>query len=48
MNQILAVVTGIFVLIAIFLFLDKGDKTVKIISVLAGNATTGIKTLQGR
>jgi hypothetical protein len=48
MKNIIAILTGIGLLIAIYLFLSNGDKTVKIIDVIASNTTTGIKTLQGR
>jgi hypothetical protein len=47
-NKIFDVIGGIGVLIAIFLFLNNGGATTKIISSLASNATAGIKTLQGR
>ncbi len=48
MKNILAILTGVGMLIAIYLFLVNGDKTVKIIEVLASNTTAGVKTLQGR
>lgn len=48
MSSVVKVLTGIGILIAIFLFLRNGDQTVKIISTLAYNTTAGIKTLQGR
>jgi hypothetical protein len=37
-----------FILIAIFLFLDKGSATIGIVNSLAGNTVAGIRTLQGR
>lgn len=48
MSKMVQVISGIFVLIGIYLFLSQGDKTVKIISTLASNATKGIAVLQGR
>ena len=48
MKDIVAILTGIGMLIAVYLFLSNGDKTVKIISTIAENTTAGIKTLQGR
>lgn len=48
MKSIVAIVGGIFMLIGIYLFINKGDSTVKIIDSLGKNATAGIATLQGR
>lgn len=48
MKKLVSILAGIGMLIGIFLFLSKGDETVSIINSLAGNATGGIKTLQGR
>lgn len=42
------ILTGIGILIAIFLFLSHGNTTVSIIQTLAQNSIAGIKTLQGR
>ena len=47
-NQIVAVLSGIGVLIAIYLFLSKGTQTVNIINAIAKNSVSGIKVLQGR
>lgn len=48
MNQIVTVLSGIGVLIGIYLFLSKGSQTVNIINTIASNSIQGIKTLQGR
>jgi hypothetical protein len=48
MKTILAIMTGIGMLIGLYLVVYNGDKTVKIIDTLAKNSTAGIKTLQGR
>ena len=48
MNQIVTVLSGIGVLIGIYLFLSKGTQTVNIIDTIAENSIKGIKTLQGR
>ena len=48
MNQIVTILSGIGVLIAIYLFLSKGTQTVNIINSIARNSISGIKTLQGR
>ena len=48
MSAILKIMSGIGVLIAIYLFLSNGSQTVKIINSLAGNLTDGIQVLQGR
>lgn len=48
MKLILTVLTGTGLLIAIYLFLSQGDRTVKIIDTLASNSIQGIRTLQGR
>lgn len=48
MSKIFDVVAGAGVLIAIFLFLFHGDKTVKIITSLSSASTNSIKALQGR
>lgn len=48
MKDIVGILTGIGLLIMIYLFLSKGDKTVSIIKAIAENTTAGIKTLQGR
>lgn len=41
-------VAGIGTLIALYLFLKNPSAATSIISALASNATSGIKTLQGR
>lgn len=48
MSLMAKVISGIFVLIGIYLFVFNGDKTAKIISAIATNSTAGIKALQGR
>lgn len=48
MNQLVTILSGIGVLIAIYLFLSKGTQTVNIINSIARNSISGIKTLQGR
>lgn len=47
-KDIVTILSGIGVLIGIYLFLARGDQTAKIIAVIAENTTAGIKTLQGR
>lgn len=48
MRDLVAILSGIGLLIAIFLFLNKGDQTVKIINSMATNSVKGITALQGR
>lgn len=48
MNKVFEVVSGIGILIAIFLFLNNYKATTSIISSISSNAVSGIKTLQGR
>jgi len=48
MKDIVAILTGIGMLIAVYLFLSRGSETVKIIETIASNTTKGIKTLQAR
>lgn len=48
MSKLVSVLSGVGLLIGIFLFLDKGTATVNIINTIAGNSVKGIKTLQGR
>lgn len=48
MKSVVVVLSGIGALIALFLLLNKGDKTVAIIKAIAENSTAGIKVLQGR
>jgi hypothetical protein len=47
MKGLVAIIGGIFMLIGIYLFINKGDATVKIIDSLGKNAIGGISTLQG-
>lgn len=47
-TQIGKIVSGIGLLIAIYLFLSHADQTAQIISTFAYNTTQGIKVLQGR
>jgi hypothetical protein len=48
MKQFIKIVSGIGILIAIYLFLSKGTTTASIINSIASNTVAGIKTLQGR
>ena len=48
MNNIVNILSGIGLLIAIFLFLSRADATTKIIRVIAENMINGIQVLQGR
>lgn len=48
MREIGNILAGIGILIAIYLFLSRGNITVRIIQTMAENAIAGIKTLQGR
>lgn len=48
MNKFVDILSGIGVLIGIYLFISNGDKTVKIIDTVATNSIKGISTLQGR
>lgn len=48
MNKVFEVVSGIGILIAVFLFLNNYKATTSIISSLASNSISGIKVLQGR
>lgn len=48
MNDIIKIVSGIGVLIAIYLFVKNSDSTAKIINSFAYNSVQGIKALQGR
>lgn len=48
MRSIMAIAGWIMVLIAIFLLISNGDKTVKVINALSDPALKGIKELQGR
>jgi hypothetical protein len=42
------VISGIGVLIAVYLFVSRADETATIINTIASNSVAGIKTLQGR
>jgi len=44
----MSIVGGAFILIAIYLFISDGDKTVQVINALANNSVLAVKTLQGR
>ncbi|WP_179865940.1 hypothetical protein [Bacillus wiedmannii] len=48
MNRVLGIVSGIGLLIALYLFLSNAKQTTQIIDSMAGNSIKGIKTLQGR
>ena len=47
-NKIVEIVSGIFVLIAIFLFLNNSKATSSIVSTIAANSIRGIAVLQGK
>ncbi|MGE2624072.1 hypothetical protein ACQH8C_23240 [Escherichia coli] len=48
MGRMLGVLSGIGMLIAIYLFLSNSRQTTQNIDSIAGNGVKGIKTLQGR
>jgi len=48
MGKLIVILSGIGMLIAIYLFLSRSKDTVNVINSLASNATKGISTLQGR
>ena len=48
MSHISSWISGIGILIFVYLVLRHGDQTVNIISQFANSATSGIKALQGR
>jgi hypothetical protein len=48
MGKVMDIVSGVGILIGIYLFLSRGDSSVKIIDTIAKNSVDGIKTLQGR
>ena len=48
MNRVFDTLSGIGILIGIYLFLNNGSATTSIIKTIAENTTSGIKTLQGR
>jgi hypothetical protein len=48
MSKVFDVLSGIGILIGIYLFLNNGKATTSIIQTIAQNTTSGIKTLQGR
>ena len=48
MSKLVTVLSGIGVLIAIYLFLNNGRETTSIINSIGSNSIAGIKTLQGR
>ena len=48
MNKVFEVISGIGILIALFLFLRNYKATTSIISSMSSNAISGIKVLQGR
>ena len=47
-GSIVEIVSGMGVLIAIYLFLSKGDSTVNIIKQLGSSSSSMVRTLQGR
>ena len=48
MKGLMGVIGGAFILIAIYLLVYNGDKTVQVINALSGPTIQSIKTLQGR
>lgn len=48
MSKVFNVISGIGVLIAIFLFLNNSKATTSIIGTIGSNSISGIKVLQGR
>lgn len=48
MNKVMSVITGVGLLIGIYLFLDNYNATKTIVNSLGSNAVSGIKVLQGR
>lgn len=48
MRTVVEVLSGIGILIGIYLFLSNGKQTVNIIDTIGSNSIKGIKTLQGR
>ncbi|CKE75959.1 Uncharacterised protein [Streptococcus pneumoniae] len=48
MSRVLGIVSGMGMLIAVYLFLNNAKQTTQIIDSIAGNGVKGIKTLQGR
>ncbi|MDA2738820.1 hypothetical protein PDQ75_27175 [Bacillus cereus group sp. Bc015] len=48
MSRVLGIISGIGMLIAVYLFLNNAKQTTQIIDSIAGNGVKGIKTLQGR
>jgi hypothetical protein len=48
MNKVVSIISGIGVLILVYLFLSNSTSSVKIINSVATNSIKGIKTLQGR
>lgn len=48
MNKVFDVISGIGVLIAVFLFLNNSGQTTSIINTIGKNSISGIRTLQGR
>jgi hypothetical protein len=47
-RDIVTVLTGMGILIGIYLFLAHGNTTISIIDKIATNTVSGVKTLQGR
>lgn len=48
MNHLSHWLSGIGILIFVYLVLSKGDESVSIIKAIASSGTSAIKTLQGR
>lgn len=48
MEKFVQILTGVFILILVFLFLSRGRETVAIIQALFDTAIEGVAVLQGR
>ncbi len=42
------VISMMYILILVFLFINNGDKTVSVINAIGGKTSSLVKTLQGR
>ena len=48
MNNLIKILSGIGLLIGIFLVINQGDSTSKLVNTISSNSIRGIKVLQGR
>ncbi|WP_186292122.1 MULTISPECIES: hypothetical protein [Bacillus] len=48
MSRVLGIISGVGLLIALYLFLNNAKQTTQIIDSVAGNSIKGITVLQGR